>query len=104
MDFVPQLDNGDSSEWIWRSRSGRLINKNRPIPPRKYREEYFPVGSIVVVNDVNKHYSGEIQIVKIPIKNDGKRNLIARLAPNEEQMLELINNEDLVEFIEYYEY
>ena len=58
----------------------------------------------MVVNDVNKHYSGEIQIVKIPIKNDGKRNLIARLAPNEEQMLELINNEDLVEFIEYYEY
>ena len=104
LDFVPQLDNGDSSVWIWRSRSGRLINKKRPIPPRKYREEYFPVGSIVVVNDVNKHYSGEIQIVKIPIKNDGKRNLIARLAPNEEQMLELINNEDLVEFIEYYEY
>ena len=104
LDLVPQLDNGDSSEWIWRSRSGRLINRNRPIPPRNYDGEYFPVGSVVVVNDVNKHYSGEIQIVKIPIKNDGKRNLIARLAPNEEQMLELINNEDLVEFIEYYEY
>lgn len=104
LDFVPQLDNGDSSEWIWRSRSGRLINKNRPIPPRKYNGKYFPVGSVVVVNDANKHYSGEIQIVKIPIINDGKRNLIARLAPNEDQMLELIQNEDLVEFLEYEEY
>lgn len=104
LDFVPQLDNGDSSEWIWRSRSGRLINKNRAIPPRRYDGEYFPVGSVVIVNDVNKHYSGEIQIVKIPIINDGKRNIIAKLAPYEEHMLELINNEDLVEFIEYYEY
>ena len=56
------------------------------------------------MNDANRHYSGEIQIVKIPILNDGKRNLIAKLAPYEEQMLELINNGDLVEFLEYSEY
>ncbi len=104
LDLIPQLDNGDSSEWIWRSRSGRLINKNRPIPPRSYAGEYFPIGSVVIVNDANRHYSGEIQIVKIPILNDGKRNLIAKLAPYEEQMLELINNGDLVEFLEYSEY
>ncbi len=59
---------------------------------------------MVIVNDVNRHYSGEIQIARLPLLNDGKRNLIARLAPGEEQMLELINNEDLVEFMEYREY
>lgn len=104
LDIVPQLDNGDSSEWIWRSRSGRLINKDRFIPPRKYEGTYFPAGSIVIVNDINRHYSGEIQIVKLPILNDGKRNLIARLAPDEEYMLELIDKNDLVEFFEYHTY
>ena len=104
LELVPQLDNGDSSEWIWRSRSGRLINKNRPISPRKYEGEYFPAGSVVIVNDRNRHYSGEVQIVLIPIVNDGKRNLVARLADNEEMMMELIHTNDLVEFYEYYKY
>lgn len=100
LEFVPQLDNGDSSEWIWRSRCGRLVNDDRPIPPRSYPGKVFPVGSVVIVNDYNRHYSGELQIVKIPIVNDGKRNLIARLAPGEEMILELIGANDLVEFYE----
>ena len=104
LEFVPQLDNGDSSEWIWRSRYGRLVNEGRMIPPRPYEGEFFPVGSVVIVNDTNRHYSGELQIVKEPIINDGKRNLIAKLAPHEEMMLELIQANDLVEFYEYSEY
>lgn len=104
LELVPQLDNGDSSEWIWRSRSGRLINSDRPIPPRAYDAEYFPRGSVVIVNDRYPHYSGELQIVREPIINDGKRNLIARLAPGEEMMLELIEPNDLVEFYEYRDY
>ena len=104
LDIVPQMDNGDSSEWIWRSRCGRLINKNRPVPVRKYEGECFPAGSVVIVNDTNRHYSGEVQIVRLPIINDGKRNLVGRLAPNEEMMLEMIQTNDLVEFYEYHEY
>lgn len=104
LDLVPQLDNGDSSEWIWRSRSGRLINADRPIPPRKYDGKMFPRGSVVIVNDNYRHYSGELQIVREPIINDGKRNLIAHLAPDEEMMLDLINANDLVEFYEYRNY
>lgn len=104
LELVPQLDNGDSSEWIWRSRSGRLVNEDRPIPPRTYEGGMFPVGSVVIVNDHNRHYSGELQIVRIPIMNDGKRNLIATLAPGEERMLDLIEANDLVEFYEYEAY
>lgn len=104
LELVPQLDNGDSSEWLWRSRSGRLINGDRPIPVRKYDGDFFPRGSVVVVNDHYRHYSGELQIVREPIINDGKRNLVARLAPQEELMLDLIEPNDLVEFYEYQEY
>lgn len=103
-ELVPQLDNGDSSEWIWRSRSGRLINSDRPIPPRRTEGDMFPVGSVVVVNDEYPHYSGELQIVREPIVNDGKRNLVARLAPGEEMVLDLIEANDLVEFIPYRPY
>jgi len=101
LELVPQLDNGDSSEWIWRSRSGRLINADRPIPPRAYGGEFFPRGSVVIVNDNYRHYSGEIHIVREPIINDGKRNIIAKLAPHEEMLLELIYRNDLVEFYEF---
>ena len=104
LELVPQLDNGDSSEWIWRSRCGRLINADRPIPPRLYGGEFFPRGSVVVVNDNYRHYSGEIQIVREPIVNDGKRNLIAKLAPHEEMLLDLIDANDLVEFYEFKTY
>jgi len=42
--------------------------------------------------------------VKIPIANDGQRNLTAELAPGENMMLELINDGDIVEFYEYKPY
>ena len=64
MEFYPLSDMGDSSEWIWRSRNGRFMNKNRPIEARKYEGEYFPVGSVLIVNDNYKHYAGEIQIAR----------------------------------------
>ncbi len=104
LELIPQADYGDSSEWIWRSRMGRMVNADRPIPPKHYDGEFFPAGSVVVVNDNYRHYSGEIQIVKIPIANDGQRNLIAELAPGENMMLELINDGDIVEFYEYKPY
>lgn len=100
MEFYPLSDMGDSSEWIWRSRNGRFMNKNRPIEPRKYEGEYFPVGSVLIVNDNYKHYAGEIQIARREVRNDGQRNIIGRLAPHEEEMLEMINDGDCVRFVE----
>ena len=49
-----------------------------------------------MVNDSYKHYSGELQIVRIPIRNDGQRNLVARLAENETDLLDLIQDGDIV--------
>ena len=100
LDMVPQLDNGDSSEWIWRSRCCRLVNGNRPIPPRQDSRDYFPPGSILIVNDRYRRYSGEIHIARLPILNDGMRNYIGSLAPHEEMLLDLIHANDLVEFMQ----
>lgn len=98
-DFYPHCDMGDSSEWIWRSRLPRFIYNTKTIEPRNSNKDYFERGSIVVVNDNYKHYSGEIQIVLEPIENDGQRNFLGYIDEKESMMLELINDGDIVVFI-----
>lgn len=99
--FAPHLDMGDSSEWIWRTRLSRFkySQPDQYLPPRAASDEMFAVGDVVLVNDNYKHYAGEIQIVKIPILNDGTRNRIGHLDADEYQMMDLIHDGDLVEFL-----
>ena len=101
-DFFPHLDMGDSSEWIWRTRISRFKYSlpSEVLEPRACKEEMFAVGDVVMVNDNYKHYAGEIQIVKKPIVNDGTRNRIGHLDEDEYQMMELIYDGDIVEFLE----
>lgn len=98
-DLYPQSDFGDSSEWIWRSRMGRFLNSQYQVVPRKEDCEMFEPGSVLIVNDHYKHYSGEVQIARLPIINDGTRNLIGKLAENEDIILDLIRDGDAVKFI-----
>lgn len=99
--FRPHLEMGDSSEWIWRTRISRFkySQPSEQLPPRKVDGEMFAVGDVVIVNDSYKHYAGEVQIVKIPIVNDGTRNRVGHLDEEEYQMMELIHDGDLVEFL-----
>lgn len=101
-DFFPHLEMGDSSEWIWRTRISRFkySKPDEVLAPRPYEKEMFETGDVVVVNDNYKHYAGEIQIVKIPIVNDGTRNRVGHLDEEEYQMMELVYDGDLVEFLE----
>ncbi len=73
---------------------------NEVLEPRACKDEMFAVGDVVMVNDNYKHYAGEIQIVKKPIVNDGTRNRIGHLDEDEYQMMELVYDGDLVEFLE----
>lgn len=98
-EWHPQMDFGDSSEWIWRSRTGRFGNENRAVVPRKEECEFFEKGDVVMVNDSYKHYSGEVQIVRLPIRNDGQRNLVGKLAEDETDLLDLIHDGDIVTFV-----
>lgn len=97
-DLFPQADYGDASEWIWRSRTGRMIKPD--IPFRKCEKAMFDVGDVVIVNNNYQHYAGEIQIVRIPFENDGQRNLVGHLAKGEELMLEMIKDGEEVRFLE----
>lgn len=100
-EFFPHLDLGDSSEWIWRTRISRFkySQPDETLPPRKEACELFEPGDVLIVNDNYKHYAGEVQIVKIPIVNDGTRNRVGHIDADEYQMLDLIHDGDLVEFL-----
>ena len=96
-EMFPQLDMGDSSEWIWRSRTGRMVQPD--VPFRKCEKDMFEVGDVLIVNNNYQHYAGEIQIVRIPFKNDGQRNYLGHLAEGEELILDLLKNFDEVTFL-----
>ena len=100
-DFFPHLEMGDSSEWIWRTRISRFVysHPSKIVAPRPVEGEMFEVGDVVVVNDNYKHYAGEVQIVKMPIVNDGTRNRVGHLDADEYEMMNLVYDGDLVEFL-----
>jgi len=98
LDYSQHMDMGDSSEWIWRSRMPRIIYKDYDIIPRKFNNEYFEVGDVVIVNDNYKHYAAEIQVVLQPIINDGTRNLIGHINKEEMVIFDLLKEKDIVIF------
>ena len=99
-DYFPHLDMGDSSEWIWRSRGPRVAFAGESIPPRRYPLAQFQRGDVVMVNNNYPHYAGEVQVVLEPLQNDGTRNLVARIDPQELTMFDAIHDGDVVVFIE----
>ena len=99
-DYFPHLDMGDSSEWIWRSRGPRVAFAGESIPPRRYPLEQFQPGDVVMVNDNYRHYAGEVQVVLQPLRNDGTRNLVARIDSQELTMFDAIADGDVVVFLE----
>jgi len=101
-EYYPHVYIGDGSEWMMRMRFSRNVY-NRPdksILPRPYEKEYFEVGDVVVVNDHYKHYCGEVQVVLLPMKNDGTRNLVGHLDEGEFLMASLVNRFEVIKFKE----
>jgi hypothetical protein len=98
--FYPHIDLGDSSEWIWRSRAPRAVFTKESFIARDAKKDVFDLGDVVVVNDNYKHYAGEVQIVRLPMKNDGLRNLVGKIEYPQSDMIELLNDGDIVVFEE----
>ena len=51
------------------------------------------------MNDNYRHYAGEIQIARLPLRNDGQRNVIGHLADNEADLLELLPDGTNIRFV-----
>lgn len=78
---------GDYSDYMLRSTMTRLKYSHLDIKPRPCAVEYFKLGDVVMPNENLGRYKGEIQIITKPVINDGKRNLIGRLAEEDIELL-----------------
>ena len=107
-EFAPHWDRYDHSLFMLRSSQPRVKFKahksvqdnfagdngitveSQSIPYRDPGKKVFTRGAILVVNDNLAHYRGELEIVLTEIPNDGERNLVATVKPEDLGLLEFI--------------
>lgn len=83
-DFPHQV-RGDLSPYLMRSTWSRVQYKDASIPQRNARDLHR--GDIVIVNETDARYKGELQIVLRDIPNDGKRNVVASIPESEKVLM-----------------
>ncbi|MCD7950262.1 MAG: MupG family TIM beta-alpha barrel fold protein [Erysipelotrichaceae bacterium] len=108
-EFAPHWDRYDHSSFMLRSSFARVWFKSQKsvqdptvssnvsyqvtsqsIPYRDPGKPVFTKGDVLVVNDNLAHYRGELEIVLTEIPNDGERNLVATVKPEEIMLLDFI--------------
>lgn len=108
-DYAPHWDRYDHSTFMLRSSMPRVWFKeqksvqdgpisggmssdveSQSIPYRDPGKKMFTRGDVLIVNDNLAHYRGELEIVLTEIPNDGERNLVATIKPEELMLLEFI--------------
>lgn len=108
-EFAPHWDRYDHSSFMLRSSFAHVWFKeqksvqdptvssnvtyqvtSQSIPYRDPGKPVFTKGDVLVVNDNLAHYRGELEIVLTEIPNDGERNLVATVKPEEIMLLDFI--------------
>ncbi|MDD8049365.1 MAG: MupG family TIM beta-alpha barrel fold protein [Thomasclavelia sp.] len=90
-DYKPHWGRYDYSSYMIRSSMPRVKYKGQSIPYRKCDKPFFEIGDVLIVNDNLAHYRGELEIVTQEIPNDGERNLVGTILPEEMIMLEFVD-------------
>ncbi len=90
LDYRRHSDGGDGTAYMLRSRMTRMSYRGQTIEPRAWAEPVFHRGDIVVVNDNLEHYRAELQVVLKDMPNDGQRNHIGRIVPEELFLLDVL--------------
>ncbi len=92
LDYRRHSDGGDGTEYMLRSRMTRMSYRGQAVEPRPWAEPMFHRGDIVVVNDNLEHYRAELQVVLKDMPNDGQRNHIGRIVPEELFLLDVLGS------------
>ena len=83
----------DASEYFLRSSLPRESYRTVSIPPRKSSGDVIHRGDVMVVNDNLEHYRGEVEVALRDFPDDGTRNIVARVLPDELFLLGYIKPE-----------
>lgn len=79
---------GDRSEYILRSTMTRVYYKDKPFPAHNTRD--MTHGDVLIDNVGYGQYKGETQIALKEMKNDGRVNVVGRIADDELFLLDFL--------------
>ena len=82
----------DASDYFLRSSLPRESYRSASIPPRE-AGGIIHRGDVMVVNDNLEHYRGEVEVALRDFPDDGTRNIVARVLPDELFLLGYIKPE-----------
>lgn len=80
----------DANEWIVRSSWPRIIFAGKNIPARSVNGFTAHRGDVLIVNDNLEHYRGELWLVLKDMDVSNEYNLVGRISPNEQILLNWI--------------
>ncbi len=83
------FNRGDVNDYLIRSTQSRVKYKQHPNPPHDI-QQYNNKGYIVIGNDNFGQYKNELQVIKNQIRDDKRRNVVARIIDEEIFLLDLL--------------
>lgn len=86
--FPSHVVRGDLSDYLARSSQTRVVYKDLDIPARNTRDIH--PGDVLIVNEKDGRYKGELQIARKDMPNDGTRNVVGTIPANEQILMEFI--------------
>ena len=86
----PHFVRPDMSDYMARSVQCRFEYKDSMIPPNNANKGILHRGDVVIINENNSHYKGELQVILKDIPNDGDKNLVGKIMENERFMIEFL--------------
>ena len=82
------FNRGDVSDYVLRSTQSRVKYKGTDFPP--YNTPDMQKGDILVETSLYAHYAGELQVALLPMENSGKTNVVGRVVPEEQFLLDMV--------------
>ena len=82
------FNRGDCSDYVIRSTQSRVKYKGESFPPFNTRD--IKRGDIIIDSDLYERYSGELQVARKDMKNNGKVNVVGKIVEEEQFLMDYI--------------
>lgn len=89
------FNRGDVSDYLIRSTQSRVKYKMESFPNHNTHD--IQKGDVLMGNNDFGQYKGEMQIARLPMKNDGRKNIVGKIVDEEKFLLDYIKPWDYFE-------
>ena len=95
MENEVHFNRGDVSDYLIRSTQSRVQYQKESFP--NHNTDDIQKGDVLVGNNDFGQYKGEMQIARLPMKNDGRKNIVGKIVKEEIFLLDYIKPWDYFE-------